>query len=298
MQVLRFGILSLMFGMIGAESRASDPAPAPKVISNVSYHDGEGVDKVRHRLDIYVPPGAKNFPVVFFVHGGAWRIGDKDHYHIYSKLAKGLAKSGVGMVSTNYRLYPKAKHPAQIKDVARAFAWTYRNIKKYGGNPKAIFVVGHSAGGHLVALLATDESYLQRHKLSHKCIRGAIPVSGVYCLLDQPAFTQVFGKTEKMRANGSPITHVNENVPPFLIMHAETEMPGCTPPLARKFYKALKKVGAEAKIFEAKNTNHVTIMLGMRFRQNVVHQKILEFIRAQTKTERTQTATTKGDPNE
>ncbi|MGF1578971.1 MAG: alpha/beta hydrolase [Gemmataceae bacterium] len=285
MQVLRVVIVALLLVMTASATRGAEPALSPKVIPNVSYFEGSGADKVRHKLDIYVPAGVKNFPVVFFVHGGAWRIGDKDHYRIYSKFADSLAKSGIGMVSTNYRLFPKVKHPDQIKDVAKAFAWTFRNIKKYGGDPNAIFVCGHSAGGHLVALLATDEKYLKRHKLSHKCICGAIPVSGVYTILNQPTFTQVFGKSEKMRKSGSPINFVSKTVPPFLIMHAEYELPGCTPPLARAFYNALNKVGATATLYEAKRQNHVTIMLGMRNQRNTVHQKILEFIRTQTRTQ-------------
>jgi acetyl esterase/lipase len=91
-----------------------------------------------------------------------------------------LAKKGVGVACINYRLSPQFKYPTHIQDVARAFAWVYKNIAQYGGDPTRIFVSGHSAGGHLTALLATDERWLNEQGLSLKNIKGAIPVSGVF----------------------------------------------------------------------------------------------------------------------
>jgi acetyl esterase/lipase len=88
------------------------------------------------------------------------------------------------VVSINYRLSPGVKHPEHVRDVARAFAWTHAHIGEYGGNKEQIFVSGHSAGGHLASLLATDATYLKAHGLSAKDIRGVIPVSGVYVIPD------------------------------------------------------------------------------------------------------------------
>src|SRR5262245_18121268 len=129
-----------------------------QVVSNLAYYDGKDADEVRHKLDLYMPKGKKDFPVLIFVHGGAWSMGTKD---LYGPLGKVFAKNGIGTVVINYRLSPKVQHPAHVQDVARAFAWTHKNIAKHGGNPDQIFISGHSAGGHLVALLATDESHLK-----------------------------------------------------------------------------------------------------------------------------------------
>src|SRR3954447_11650612 len=150
-----------------AESAKSEaPPPAAKtfeveVVADIDYYQGADADPIKHKLDLFLPKGHKDFPVLFFVHGGAWRQGDKNFFGFYSSLGKFYARRGIGTVVTNYRLSPKVTHPEHIKDVARAFAWTSKNISKYGGNPTALFLCGHSAGGHLVSLLATDRNYLK-----------------------------------------------------------------------------------------------------------------------------------------
>src|SRR5262249_5248660 len=149
-----------------------------------SYYDGEDADKNKHKLDLYLPKGKKDFPIMFFVHGGAWVSGDRNYFGIYSSIGQAFARNGIGAVVISYRPSPKVQHPEHIKDVARAFAWTHKNIGKHGGNPDAILLCGHSAGGHLVALLATDEGYLRSEGLTLKAIKGAIPMSGVYLITD------------------------------------------------------------------------------------------------------------------
>jgi acetyl esterase/lipase len=148
-----------------------------QVVKNVAYVEGRDADPERHRLDLYVPKGQKDFSVLLFAHGGGWKNGNKEQFDF---LGQALAKHGVGVVTVNYRLYPKIKFPSNVEDVATAFAWTRRNIKKYGGRADRLFVGGHSAGGHLVSLLATDESYLKAEKLGLGDIRGVVSISGLY----------------------------------------------------------------------------------------------------------------------
>src|SRR5207237_768975 len=106
--------------------------------------------------------------------------GDKSWYGRYTEVGKCLARQGIGAVLINYRLSPAVKHPEHIKDVARAFAWTVKHTVGYGGNPDELFLCGHSAGGHLVSLLATETSYLTNEGVPISAIKGVIPVSGVY----------------------------------------------------------------------------------------------------------------------
>jgi arylformamidase len=159
-------------------------APAGKYeverIREVVYFQGQEEDSFRHQLDLYLPKGQKDFPVVVLIHGGAWIMGDNRCCGLYSSVGEFLASQGIGAVLPNYRLAPGVKHPEQIKDVARAFAWTRRHIADYGGSPEKLFLAGHSAGGHLVALLATDERYLKAEGVTAAYIRGVIAVSGVY----------------------------------------------------------------------------------------------------------------------
>jgi acetyl esterase/lipase len=158
------------------------PGNAVKVeeIRGVSYCSGSDSDAFRHSLDLFLPRGQKDYPVVLLVHGGAWIFGDNRCCGLYSSVGQFLASRGIGAVLPNYRLSPGVKHPEQIKDVARAFAWTHAHIAEYGGRPDQLFLVGHSAGGHLVSLLATDEKYLAAEGLRTEDIKGVISVCGVY----------------------------------------------------------------------------------------------------------------------
>jgi acetyl esterase/lipase len=148
---------------------------------DIRYHDASD----RQVLDVLRPKGTAGRPVVFFIHGGGWMFCNKNYFGLYRGFGRFLAQQGMVAVMVNYRLSPAVKHPEHIKDVARAYAWTRRHIKDYGGDPDRIFLCGHSAGGHLAALLATNESYLKDESLKlqdadRKAIRGVIGICGVY----------------------------------------------------------------------------------------------------------------------
>src|SRR5262245_37016196 len=179
---------SLVLGWAVAAARAGDtpppeaaaaakaPAPAYEVrwVRDVAYYDGPDADPAKHKLDLFLPKGPKDFPVVVFVHGGAWHRGDKSFLGVYSSLGAFLARHGVGAAVVNYRLSPAVRHPEHAHDVARAVAWVHGNVARYGGRPDELFLCGHSAGGHLVALLATDPSYLKAEGVKPGAVRGVI----------------------------------------------------------------------------------------------------------------------------
>jgi len=146
---------------------------------DIVYQSGPA-DPHRHRLDMYLPKGKKDFPVLVLVHGGSWVIGDNRCAGLYPSVAQFLAGQGIGVVMPNYRLSPGIKHPEHARDVARAVAWTHANIGKHGGDLQRFYLAGHSAGGHLVALLAADESYLRWAGMKPTDIRGVVAISGVY----------------------------------------------------------------------------------------------------------------------
>jgi acetyl esterase/lipase len=176
-------------------------------VRNVAYYSGPGADDRRHRLDLFLPRGRHGYPVVVLVHGGAWMLGDKSCCGLYSAVGDFLASQGVGVVLPNYRLSPGVKHPEHIKDVARAVAWTKRHIADHGGDPDRLFLAGHSAGGHLVALLATDDSYLKAEGLSLGDLKGVIAVSGVYRI---PA-----GKFDTTLGGATPLAFRVDEVAPL-----------------------------------------------------------------------------------
>jgi acetyl esterase/lipase len=163
-----------------AVSRPKSRTFEVKEVPNVAYYTGRDADPIRHRLDLFLPKGQRDYPVVVLLHGGAWMIGDKSCLGLYSNVGRFLARHGIGAVLPNYRLSPWVRHPEHVRDVARAFAWTRKHIARYGGDPHRLFLAGHSAGGHLVALLATDGRYLKAEGLEPSDVRGVVCVSGVY----------------------------------------------------------------------------------------------------------------------
>jgi acetyl esterase/lipase len=164
-------------------------------IKDIAYYEKADADKFRHRLDLFLPKGMKDYPVVILVHGGAWIMGDNRSYGLYSSVGEFLASQGIGAVLPNYRLSPAVKHPRHVQDVAQVFAWTRKHIAAYGGSPEKLFLAGHSAGGHLVALLATDERYLEDVGEETTSIKGVIAVSGVYRIPPGPFVTTLGGDT-------------------------------------------------------------------------------------------------------
>jgi acetyl esterase/lipase len=149
-------------------------------VSAVPYYDGPEADGFRHRLDLFLPKGCSDFPVVVLVHGGFWMMGDNCCCGLYSSVGEFLARQRIGVAMPNHRLAPGVKHPEHVKDIARAVAWTRAHIGEHGGDPRQLFLAGHSSGGHLVALLATDETYLRAEGLSTADVRGVMTVSSPY----------------------------------------------------------------------------------------------------------------------
>lgn len=166
---------------IWTPARATVPNTWPvEVIRDVVYYNGPDKDHHRHKVDVFLPRGKKDCPVVLLVHGGAWMLGDNRCCGLYSSVGEFLASQGIVAVLPNYRLSPHVKHPKHIQDVARAFAWTKNYIAEFGGRPDEIFLLGHSAGGHLVSLLTTDEKYLKSEGMEAADIKGVVSVCGVY----------------------------------------------------------------------------------------------------------------------
>src|SRR5262249_15252477 len=148
-----------------APTPAAEDACEVERVRNVRYYDGKDAQGHAHSLDMYLPKGRRDYPVVMFVHGGTWVHGDNRCCGVYSSVGEFLAAHGIGAVMPNYRLSPGVKHPEHVRDVARAFAWMHAHIAEHGGDPDRLYLAGHSAGGHLVSLVATDEKYLKAEGL-------------------------------------------------------------------------------------------------------------------------------------
>jgi acetyl esterase/lipase len=185
-------------------------------VTSADYPDG------KDRLDIYIPDGARNAPVIFSIHGGALEAGDRREERF---VGQRFAGAGYVTVVISYRLSPDISHPAHIQDVAAAFAWVTRNIAGHGGDPNRILVIGHSAGAYLAMLLAADPRWLAAHTLSPRAIAGVAPVSGFYWVdregvaPDRPAY--VWGTDRRVWVDASPAHYLRADMPPVLLLDTD-----------------------------------------------------------------------------
>ena len=195
---------------------------AVRVVRDVSYLQGTRYQDQKDKLDIYLPEGRRNAPVIVSYYGGALMAGDKDENTF---IGERFAAAGFVTAVVNYRLSPAVAHPAHVQDAAASLAWVKRHIAEYGGDAGRLFVIGHSAGAYLAALLSTDERYLAAHKLSLRDIRGVVPVSAFYWV-ERPGVApdrdkSVWGTDRQAWIDASPAHHLQRNTPPMLILYAD-----------------------------------------------------------------------------
>ena len=239
----------------------------------------------RRMLDIYAPTKGKNHPVVLWIHGGGWRKGDKASVR---KKPQAFVDKGFVFVATNYRFVPNVTVEEMTGDIAKAIKWIHDHAKEFGGDGDSIFVMGHSAGAHLAALVCTDDSYLKAEGLSLSIIKGCVPVDvGVYDISrrleaeGKPAsktFTQVFGKSQESYKNLSPVTHVakGKNIPAFLILHVADR--AVTKDQSHWFADKLKKAGIAARVVAAEGTTHGTINANLGLPNDRPTQEMWKFL--------------------
>jgi acetyl esterase/lipase len=179
---------ALAFQMTTSSHVLADEAPMARgpheVTESLDLHYVDD-NETRHLLDVFHPSDVKNAPVVLCVHAGAWMIGDKNFHGLHRNIGTFLASHGYMAIEINYALSPQFKHPEHVRDLARAYAWVRAHAGDYGGDRDQIILLGHSAGGHMVSLLATDDQYLRDPALKltdadRAALKAVISVSGVY----------------------------------------------------------------------------------------------------------------------
>ena len=265
-------------------------AQAQSLTSNVPYADPAHERQV---LDVYAPDDAKNLPVVFWIHGGGWQTGDKTSVQIKPRV---FAQRGFVFVSTNYRLLPHVEMGVLIRDVAKSLGWVHKNIAGYGGDPRRIFVMGHSAGAQLAALLCIDDRYLKAEDVPFDVLKGCVPVDGdTYDLpaiimtaeirqtvhgLPLPRFGHrvKFGNDPQKHIDFSAVTHVanGKGIPPFLILHVAGH-PNTTAQ-ARRLGAVLKEAEIPAKVFGAMETTHNKLNADLGLPDDPATKELFDFL--------------------
>ena len=222
-------------------------------------------------VDIYVPDAAKpkglfqikkKVPVLLYVHGGGWVKGSRRKVY---NLPTYTNSRGYMLVSVSYRPVPKTNIDGQVNDVIRAIRWTRNNIKRYGGDPKKIAIMGHSAGSHLVSLVGVLKKAgsikgviandVQAYDMvAYASLRGGI--DGVYA--------RAFGSNPKNWIRWSPITYVNQSsgFPPFMVMYSKSHRPRRAI-VSVAFAKALKRKGTRVTVFNGSRYTHGSIAKGI-----------------------------------
>jgi acetyl esterase/lipase len=226
------------------------------VTRNIAY----GMDK-RQTLDVYVPKNVRAAPVAIFFYGGTWQSGDKA---TYAFVASALAARGIVTVVPDYRLYPAVRYPAFLEDGAAVVRWARDHARTYGGDPDKIFVIGHSAGAYIAAMLALDRQWLGREKLNpQRDLKGFVGISGPYDFLpfDDRTVAEIFSPARTPEAT-QPVNQIRPGNPPVLLLHGQSDTvvyPGNSIALARK----LHAVGSQVDLRLYPGVSHIGIIGAM-----------------------------------
>ena len=270
----------------GAESSAPDGV---RVLTDIAYKSGDalsGYEQSRCKLDVYLPKDAKHFATLVWFHGGGLKNGSKggtdDDSAKTPQIARSLASGGIAVVAANYRLSPKVTYPAYIQDAAAAVAWTQARIAEHGGDPKKIFVGGHSAGGYLTLMLGMDAHYLSDAGVKMGDIAGFIPVSGQVMTHYTVRAERGIGKYNVTADEAAPVFFTRKDTQPFLVLYGDHDMPARAEENA--YFVALMK-GAGNEFTTGKqiaDRTHGSIVSKMINADDPGREAVMEFIRAQS----------------
>lgn len=258
---------------------------------NIAYlpADAAGFSTERHRLDVYAPrrSSAKLRPVVVFIHGGNWDSGRKNTYGF---VGRRLAKQGVVAVIPNYRLSPVVRVPAMADDCAQAVRWVVQHIADYGGDPQRIFVMGHSAGGGLAALLATETRLFAQLGLPDNPVKGVI--------LDDPAGINMYDYLKKKEYPNdaqylvpfgtdpegwlavSPLFHVTAATPPTLLYVGGRTYPSIRTS-SEAYVQRLQAAGVRHAFTVIPRKKHVGMVTQLFWKRNVIYRDLVNMVGAE-----------------
>lgn len=227
-------ILILYTALLGSKplfAQKKDDNSFLKVV-NVRYATHSKSDPRLNMLNVYMPKKGSNSPMIVWVHGGSLAFGDKDN--VLHK-AEYFTARGYVFVTINYRQSPAVKHPVNTQDVADALVWLHENAMHYSADPDKMFVIGHSAGAHLAALVSIDSKYLEKSGGSLSMLDGVVLLDGpgydISLLMKNGGskikewYAEAFGKTKRDWDLASPVNFIEpgNKTPPFMIAYTDDE---------------------------------------------------------------------------
>jgi len=215
-------------------------------------------------MDIFKTDSEGLAPVVVFVHGGTWQWTRRNDY---GALAETFTKRGFVTVLVDYRVYPEDTYPAFVDDTAWALNWIMQHIDEYGGDPDRVFLLGHSAGSHLIALTLTDDTFRNKLTFDPMKLKGLVLLSGPYHFNIrvgrgiEDAVRGAMGSQENF-TKAQPIFYTRGDLPPILMMVGEDDRLA-VPSMNIEYYEALKEAGADISLKVLPNNDHYAIVLAM-----------------------------------
>ncbi len=280
-----------------AAAPASATLTAQRITRDVPYRPHPSPEQY---MDIYAPRGPARVPVVLFIHGGSLEeSGERRDSSMYAPVCPGLVARGILCATMDYRLAPSYQWPTMPDDVAAAVRWLKDSVAARGGDPARIFLVGHSSGCHLAALVGLDPGYLANQGLDLSAVAGVVAMGctlapwdtagrGIAAARLEQSFAQdaaerrVYGSLAwRLRAN--PSMWVSRRAPPFLVLVAESErfMPPVLEDGAR-FVRQMRELARPADLRILPGRRHVTTTTGFADPNDIVANLVATFVRNPT----------------
>ncbi len=223
-----------------------------KQVNDIAYStSSNNYAKERCKLDVYYPTNIKDAPVVVWFHGGGIEGGNK-------YIDEELKNSGLVVVAVNYRLLPKASMDEILDDAAASVAWTFKNIEKYNGSKRKIFLCGHSAGGYLLDMIGLQKKWLAKYNVDADSIAALVPFSGQCVTHYNVRKQQGIGPLQATIDQYAPLTFIRPDAPPMVIISGdrELELYGRYEEQAY-FWRMLKLVGhKDVTLYEMQGYDH------------------------------------------
>ena len=220
-----------------------------------------GTDE-RQKLDVYVPTAksSKPYPVLVFYHGGAWRDGDRAGYGF---LGRAFAARGIVTVVADYRKAPKHRFPSFVEDTASSIAWVHTNIGNYQGDPEKLFIMGHSAGAHIIMMAALDKQWLAAKGLDPSIIKGAIGLAGGYDFLPLTTDSSkiALGQWPNLTET-QPITYARADAPPLLLLTGDADTV-VKPRNSKSLQAKMEELGGKSELKIYPGIDHADIVMAI-----------------------------------
>ena len=248
-------------------------------------YNSSQIARQTQELNVFAPAQKKKLkPVFIYVHGGSWNSGNKK---LYSFFGSRMARKGIVTVIPDYPKSPKAAYNEMAEDIAAAIKWTKENISAYGGDSSRIFISGHSAGGHLAALVTIKEDYLKNLQIAN-AVKGLILIDAagldMYGFLQEEnyaegnTYLQTFTNNPATWKDASPLYHLHKKMPPMLIYAGGKTYPSIAVS-NEKFIAALRGLGYNTPYHVLPGKKHVPMITQFLNSYNPLYKEMIGFMR-------------------